>query len=94
MYSLLVLRRLRILCNAAFCEFGYNFDLLKQTLNFCINACTVCQGGLHQTAVLKDAVLAVDNGVEGGHEPRFNGFLVQMRRFAFVLTLELPSLKR
>ena len=39
-------------------------------------------------AILKDAVLTVDNGVEGGYEPRFNVFLIQVRCFAFVLTLK------
>ena len=71
-----------------FCEFGYNFDLLKQTLDFCVNACTVCQSGLHQSAILKDVVLAVDNSVKGCHEPCFDGFLVQVWRLTFVLTLK------
>ncbi len=72
----------------AFFQFGHHIDFLKQALDFCINACTVCQGGLHQSAILKDVVFAFDDSVKGGHEPRFNGFLVQMRHFAFVLTLE------
>lgn len=79
--------------HATLCEFGHHTDLLKQALDFCINACAVCQGGLHQSAILKDVVLkdvvfAFDDSVKDGHEPCFNGFLVQMRRFAFVLTLE------
>ena len=70
------------------CEFGYNFDLLKQALDFCVNACAVRQRSLHQSAILKDVVFAFDDSVKGGHKPRFNGFLVQIRRFAFELTLE------
>lgn len=85
---LMVLRRLRILCNAAFCQFGHNLDLLKQGLDFLINTRAVRQRSLHQSAILKDVVFAFDDSVKGGHEPRFNGFLVQMRRFAFVLALE------
>ena len=53
----LILCRLRILCNAAFCQFCHHIDLLQQALDFCINARAVRQRGLHQAAVLKDAVL-------------------------------------
>lgn len=74
--------------NAALGQFCHHIDLCEQALDFCINARAVRQRGLHQAAVLKDAVLAVDNGVEGSNEPHFNGFLVQMRSFAFVFTLE------
>ena len=84
----LVLCRLRILRNAAFCQFGHNLDLLKQGLDFLINTRAVRQRSLYQSAILKDVVFAFDNSVKGGHEPRFNAFLVQMRRFAFVLALE------
>jgi hypothetical protein len=43
---------------------------------------------LHQSAILKDVVFAFNDSVKGGYEPRFNGFLVQMRRLTFVLTLK------
>ena len=43
---LLVLRCLRILCDAAFCRFGHHIDFLKQAFNFCINTCAVRQRGL------------------------------------------------
>ena len=84
----LVLCRLRIFRNAAFCQFGHHIDLLKQGLDFPINTCTVCQRSLHQSAVLKDIVLTAEDGVKGDNKPRLDSFLIQMRRFAFVLTLE------
>ena len=45
--------------------------------------------GLHQTPILKNVVFAVEDGVNDGNKPCLDGFLVQMRRFAFVFTLEL-----
>lgn len=85
---LLVLRRLRILCNTAFCQFGHHIDFLKQALNFSIDTRAVRQRSLHQSAVLKDVVLAVEDGIKGGNEPCFDGFIVQVWRLTFVLTLK------
>ena len=38
----LVLCRLRILRNTTLCQFGHHINLLKQALDFCVNARAVC----------------------------------------------------
>lgn len=81
---LLVLSCLRILRNAAFCQFGHNIDLLKQGLDFLINTRAVRQRRLHQSAVLKNGAFAVEDGIKGGNEPCLDSFLIEMGCFAFI----------
>ena len=82
------MRRLRVFRNAAPGQFGHHIDLHEQALDLRVDARAVRQRGLHQAAVGKDAVLAVEDGIEGIHEPCLDGFFVQVGRFTPVAALE------
>lgn len=85
---LLILRRLCIFRNAALGQFGHHIDLREQALDLRVDARAIRQRGLHQAAIGKDAVLAVEDGIEGIHEPCLDGFFVQVGRFTPVAALE------